>query len=74
MTGDQMDAPALDNAGASGARVARVSVYWDSIEPVYTDTTHYNWSGMDSIFLRISQRGLQPFATVLSCQEVTMLM
>src|SRR5258708_5685587 len=39
-TGDQMDAPALDNAGASGARVARVSVYWSSIEPSNTDPSH----------------------------------
>src|SRR5947208_1838469 len=52
-TGDQMDAPALDNAGASGARMARISVYWNSIEPAYTDTLHYNWASMDSIFLRI---------------------
>lgn len=66
-SGDVMDTPALNNASASGARVARLSVLWSTIEPSDTDPSAYTWSATDSRLNSIAAHGLMPLVLVDGC-------
>ena len=57
----------LEEDAQSGVGFVRVAMEWAYIQPVYTDTAHYDWTYYDSFYTGLAAHNLIPLVLVLNC-------
>lgn len=59
----------LDKLKAGGAGAIRVYISWADLEPQKSSPDQFKWDIYDGMYKLLSDKGLQPITTILSCPQ-----